>query len=318
MSDSGIDVVVVNWNAGDHLRRCVESVLALAAANPGLTLTVVDNASTDSSLSQLPQNPALRVIRNERNLGFAAACNQGARAGKSKYILFLNPDMILTDPAALTRPIETIQAEPSVGIVGIQLRDEDGAVTRSCTRFPTARRVLGWSFGLDRFLPRFFDPQFMTDFDHSKSRDVDVVMGAFFFVPRMLFDRLGGFDERFFVYYEEVDFARRARIIGYSSRFLADVSATHVGHGTTEGIRAIRYFLVSRSRVQYGAAHFGPMGRLASTISTIVFEPLIRLAFALASGNFAGAMQTAQGARMLLGWAAAGMPSPEVNKTKFA
>ncbi len=307
-SRASVDVVIVNWNAGDHLRKCVESVLSMRSV-PGLDIrvTVVDNASSDRSLDSLPGS-GLEIIRNTANIGFAAGCNQGARKGSSEFVLFLNPDMILTDSAALTVPVDFLRATPAAGICGIQLRDGKGQVTRSSTRFPTPRRIFGWSLGLDRLFPRIFPPQFITDFDHTTSREVDVVMGAFFFMRRTVFERLGGFDTRYFVYYEEVDLARRAKHAGYACWFLAEASATHSGHGTTDQIRSTRYFLSARSRVQYALAHFRGLGGPLSAAMTIVVEPIIRLAFMLASGNFAAVFQTVAGARMLLGWVSRGMP----------
>lgn len=305
---ASVDVVIVNWNAGDHLGKCVESVLSMQwMPDADINVVVVDNASSDHSLDSMPAS-GLEVIRNTVNTGFAAACNQGARRGNSEFVLFLNPDMVLTDTAAFTVPINFMRSTPSAAVCGIQLRNDRGEITKSSTRFPTSWRIFGWSLGLDRLLPGIFPPQFLTDFDHDSQRDVDVVMGAFFFMRRTAFERLGGFDTRFFVYYEEVDLARRARQAGYTSWFLAQASAIHSGHGTTDQIRSTRYFLSARSRVQYALKHFGTLAGLIAAAMTIAVEPIIRLAFTLASGNFAGAFQTAIGARMLLGWVSRGMP----------
>jgi GT2 family glycosyltransferase len=125
-------------------------------------------------------------------------------------------------------------------------------------------------------------------------------MGAFFFVRRTVFDLLSGFDERFFVYYEEVDFCRRALERGYSTRFLAGASVIHKGHGTTDSIRAKRYFLVTRSRILYGLAHFPAPVALLLGLLTIVAEPLIRVAFFGVSGNFRAVGETLSGAAMVL------------------
>jgi GT2 family glycosyltransferase len=145
-----------------------------------------------------------------------------------------------------------------------------------------------------------FPPQFMTEYPHDRDADVDVVMGAFFFVRRSIFEALGGFDERFFVYYEEVDFCRRVRNSGYRIRFIAGASVVHKGQGTTEQIRATRYLLVSRSRILYGLKHFPLASALLLALLTATLQPLIRVAFFAARGNFRAVGETLQGGAMLL------------------
>jgi GT2 family glycosyltransferase len=191
-------------------------------------------------------------------------------------------------------------AGAKIGICGVKLVDDAGHVARTSTRFPTASRVFGWIFGLDRLLPGIFQTQFIMENDHESDATVDVVMGAFFFVRRSVFDLLKGFDERFFVYYEEVDFCRRALEKGYSTRFLAGASVIHAGHGTTDSIRAKRLFLVTRSRILYGFAHFrGPVALILALL-TIIAEPLIRVAFFGVRGNFRAVAETLSGAAMVL------------------
>ncbi len=309
MSDGlSLDVVIVNWNAGDRLQKCVESVAKVASTLPGLRTCVVDNASTDNSLQSIRESDVVHVIRNEVNIGFAAACNVGARAGSARFILFLNPDTEVHEARTLTRPAAFLADNPSSGVCGVQLRNEDGTVARTSTRFPTPRRIIAWSLGLDRIFPRVFEPQFFNDFDHESDRVIDVVMGAFFYMKRTLFERLNGFDERFFVYYEEVDFARRAAMIGQSTCFLSELKAVHAGHGTTDQIKAARYFLSSQSRMKYARKHFGPAGSLLSLFATSFLEPPIRVAFSLSRGNFAGAQEALKGSLSLWSWIGRGMP----------
>lgn len=298
-----IDIVIVNWNAGAHIGKCIDSLFKLGDALV-FQVIVVDNASTDDSLHSVLPRDGLVVVRNEVNVGFAAACNQGARLGTAANVLFLNPDTIVQDAAALQVPVQFMaeSENASVGIAGVQLVGPHGEVARTSTRFPTPARVLSWTFGLDRLLPRVFKPQFLVEDNHRKSRAVDVVMGAFFFARRDVFNLLGGFDEKFFVYYEEVDFCRRAATAGYSTRFLAESSVFHAGHGTTEQIKAKRYFLITRSRIIYGFKHFGRMWGTILMAASISAEPIIRVAFSLARGNFRAAVETISGARMLWGF----------------
>ena len=161
-------------------------------------------------------------MRNADNRGFGAACNQGAAGSDADFLLFLNPDTRLM-PGSLAEPVRYLRSpeHETVGIVGIQLFDADGHVARNTARAPTAWSMVGNSVGLDRLMPRLFPPHFVTEWAHDETRPVDQVMGAFFLVRRSVFEALGGFDERFFVYYEDLDFSVRARAHGWSSVYLA-------------------------------------------------------------------------------------------------
>jgi N-acetylglucosaminyl-diphospho-decaprenol L-rhamnosyltransferase len=294
-----LDVVIVNWNSGEHLRRCVASLAAIAAQVPGLRVIVVDNGSADGSLDRLEEaGLRLTIVRNATNRGFAAACNQGSSVGDGDALLFLNPDTIVPGADSLVAPLAVLGVDQRVGVVGVQLRDAQGRVTRSCTRFPTPGRFVAWSLGLDRIAPALARPQFVTEFDHLDTADVDIVMGAFFMTTRSVFRTLGGFDERFFVYYEEVDFAWRARAAGLLCRFIADVHVTHAGRGTTERLGARRYFYVTSSRVLYAQRHFARLGAAAATTAALVAEPLVRGVYSLSRGEPAEALQMVRGTAM--------------------
>jgi GT2 family glycosyltransferase len=280
-----LDIVIVDFNAGDLVRACVESLRAHPPVTARLgEVVVVDNASRTPTHEYVEgMCPPVRVLRNDVNRGFAAACNQRAREGQAPYILFLNPDTRLL-PGSLDQPVG-FMADPvnaGVGIVGIRLLGEDGSTSTSCFAFPQVRHYLHKALGLDRIAPRLFPSGAMATWAHNETRDVDQVMGAFFLVRRQLFERLSGFDERFFVYFEEVDFALRASQAGYASRFLANVSAVHSGHGTTDSIRATRLLLILESRLRYARKHFSLAQQLALFGTTLLMEPLSRAAVALA------------------------------------
>ena len=176
-----LDVVIVNWNAGNYLRPCLQSIEDSDLAGCEVQrVVIVDNASTDGSSEgfsdlKLP----LTVLRNLTNLGFAAACNQGAEKSTADYLLFLNPDTRLSkDSLAAAVSCMSSPEQQKTGILGIQLIDENGTISRSCARFPTAGRYLSMMFGLDRLLPRVFKSHFMTEWDHKESREVDQVIGG--------------------------------------------------------------------------------------------------------------------------------------------
>ena len=178
--------------------------------------------------------------------------------------------------ARLERPARYLQAteHAGVGIVGIQLLDANGEVARNTARAPTPLSMVGNSVGLDRLLPSVFPSHFVTEWAHDDTRTVDQVMGAFFLVRRTVFEALGGFDERFFVYFEDMDFAVRARKLGWSSVYLSTAQAFHRGQGTTDAATERRMFYFARSRVLYARKHFGALGALAVMLSTLFLEPL--------------------------------------------
>ncbi len=280
MDRPSIHVVIVNWNSGSQLKECLQSFAAVASDEVALSVTVVDNASTDGScegLESLTRVP-LAIIRNAGNRGFGAACNQGAAGSDADYLLFLNPDTRLM-PGSLELPARYLQSpeHAAVGIVGIQLLDVDGHVARNTARAPTAWSMIGNSLGLDRIMPGVFRPHFVTEWAHDETREVDQVMGAYFLVRRSVFERLGGFDDRFFVYYEDLDFAARARALGFSSVYLAAAQAFHRGQGTTENATARRMFYFGRSKILFARKHFGVFGAYAVIAVTLTLEPLARM-----------------------------------------
>jgi GT2 family glycosyltransferase len=269
---SAVDIVIVNWNAGALLRDCIAALDASTGASR-LHAIVVDNASNDGSADDLA-GTALRlsVIRNVENRGFAAACNQGAAAGRASLLLFLNPD-VCVEPDAIAQAMDFL-AEPmqaATGIVGIRLLDRQGRTNRTCARRPTVAAMLLRTLFLDRIAPRAVPPHFMTEWDHLDTRPVDQVMGAFLMIRRDLFDRVGGFDQRFFVYYEDLDLCLRTIDNGHAVVHLAKPTAVHDGGGTTSTVKDRRLFYEAASRVRFMHKWHGmaAAGALAALIALV-------------------------------------------------
>lgn len=296
-----LSIVIVNWNAGHQLRDCISSIRDLHG-DVLTRIVVVDNASSDDSLNGIEfLGIPVTIIRNESNFGFAAACNQGAAIATTPYLLFLNPDTRLYENS-LDTPL-SFMANPEnakIGICGIQLINESGQVDRSCARFPTPLIFLLQSVGLNKLpgLRRF--SLHRTDWDHATTRTVDHVIGAFFLVRRSLFEQLQGFDERFFVYLEDLDFSRRAHLNGWQSVYLTRAQAFHAGGGTSKQVKAARLFYSIRSRLLYGFKHFSPAAAWAVLAVTILLEPISRIVFSVVRANWRDAFYTLQGYRMLL------------------
>lgn len=292
-----IGVVIVNWNSGKHLNACLDSLLG----DSGLEIVVVDNASTDGSAILYPKHSRVSLVRSEENLGFGKACNLGAMRTHGEFLLFLNPDALVF-PGTLSKVIDYMQdpLNAGVGICGVQLIDEFGCVARTCARFPSPLGFLSHSLGLDRVFPRAGHT--MVEWHHEEIRAVDQVIGAFFFVRRELFNALGGFDERFFLYFEEVDFSLRASQAGWQSVYLADAQAFHAGGGSSHQVKARRLFYSLRSRLQYSAKHFGALGIAIVLVGTLLAEPMSRSALAIARLSPSALKETWQGYAMLWAW----------------
>jgi GT2 family glycosyltransferase len=281
-----VDIVIVNWNSGGYLLKCIESIFQNNNSDFLGTVFIIDNNSSDNSISVLPSYSKVLLINNKDNLGFSKACNQGFLLSKEKYTLLLNPDAQLLD-ATLRECISFMEKNTNVDILGVSLLDDKGKVTPSCARFPAPLRYLYDALGLSKIAPRIFHPALlMKDWNHNESKKVDQVMGAFMFMRNAIFEKLGYFDERFFVYYEELDFSKRLAEAGGISYYNSEIKAIHTGEGTTSNVKTFRLFLNLRSRLQYSRKHFNFTGYSIVWLCTFIIEPFTRNILLLVQGKF--------------------------------
>lgn len=299
-----VTVIIVNWNSGSLLASSVDS---LVRHHGGLvdSIIVVDNDSQDDSISQLSKlnvtDVGLRIIENRTNTGFARACNQAQKLATGKYLLFLNPDTRIFT-GSLAGPIEFLERAENacVGAVGIQLIEDDGRVSRSCARFPTLWRFVAEMTGAARIPGLKGTGVVMAEWSHDATRIVDHVIGAFLLIRKEIFEILGGFDEQFFLYLEDVDLSWRMKELGYTSVYLASAQAFHKGGGTSAQIKATRLFYSLRSKIIYGHKHFGRASWLCLVVLTLIYEPTVRCIYALSRGRVDEVVNTAKGYWMLL------------------
>jgi GT2 family glycosyltransferase len=282
-----IDVVIINWNSGSLLQACIHSLLSNDQKNLIAKIIIVDNFSTDHSQHQIPSDRRIVLIQNNENLGFSKACNQGFLIADADYVLLLNPDAAVLENT-LDAAYECMNVHSNIDILGVQLLDErNGKIQSSCARFPKPARFLFHSLGLSKLFPGVFHPPtLMTDWNHQENRYVDQVMGAFMLIRRTTFDRIGYFDERFFVYYEELDFSLRLHQSGGKSYFNADIQALHKGGGTTASVVDFRLYLSLQSRLRYAKKHFSRPGYWTVLFSTCLIEPWMRLCLLIIQRNF--------------------------------
>lgn len=294
-----ISIVIVNWNSRDQLRFCIESVEKFHA-DLVLEVIIVDNGSVDGSEVVIGGSLPINLILTGTNLGFAKGCNLGAKNARGEYIIFLNPDAALY-PDTLFKILSFMELaiNERVGICGVQLLDETGCVTHTCARFPSMPIFLAQALGLNKLPWLRAWSHHMSEWDHSSTAEVDHVIGAFYLIRRSLFVSLNGFDERFFVYLEDLDLSLRARQAGWRSVYLASARAFHAGGGTSQQVKAERLFYSLRSRLLYGFKHFPPLQAWALVGVTLLIEPLSRTVFALLRGGWADVRNTLKGYGLL-------------------
>ena len=233
-----ISTVIVNYNAGKLLRDCVDSLLGCPLE---IEIIIVDNASSDASLDNLPATPQVRIIRNQANLGFAAACNIGTQHACAPYLLFLNPDCHFSS-CPLPTLLRALQSDDEVGMVGGLLVNEDGTEQAGGRRaIPTPWRSFVRAFGLHRFASRW--PTLFYDFHLHKQPlpaqavEVEAISGACMLVKRAAVEDVGAWDEGYFLHCEDLDWSMRFRRKGWKILFVPDARVIHALGACSENRR---------------------------------------------------------------------------------
>jgi len=214
-------VFILNWNGRALIEECLNSVYA--QAYPAERVAVIDNGSTDDSVAFVRERfPQTTVRENGGNLGYAAGNNVALRDLSSDVALLLNPDVILS-PDFLTVMAEALAADPSIGIAGAKLWYPGGEVIQHGGGYISHPRAIPGHYGIGE----------RDEGQHDTPRDVDYVIGAALAVRRDVLERIGLLDERFFLYYEDVDLCARARVAGYRVVYLPKATGVHVESATT-------------------------------------------------------------------------------------
>ena len=223
-------VIVVSFNTRDLLRECLLT-LGREAGDVSYEAIVVDNASRDGSADMVAAEfPFVRLIRSETNLGFAAANNRAFDVARGRYIILLNSDAFVR-PNAIRLSIEHMDANPRAGLAGGRLVGRDGSWQPSARMYPSLVNNLLMMSGLAAKYPhsRLMGRMDRTWADQFQAAQVDWVPGAYSIIRRTLLDQIGFFDERFFLYYEEVDLCRRVRAANSEVWYWPDIVVEHIG-----------------------------------------------------------------------------------------
>ncbi len=252
-----LSIIVVNHNTSQLLRECLSSI-SEGRAPVSLQIIVVDNGSTDGSPAMISRMfPQVTLVENSSNEGFAAANNQGLKIAQGKYCLLLNSDTVVR-PLALQRLVEFMDKTPDAGACGPRLVNPDGTLQRSCRSFPSLWRHFCDMSGLENFFPNSIFGNLETRFAHDRNAEVDQPMGAALLVRSTVIQQIGYLDERFKIYYNEVDWCRRIRLAGWKIYFVRDAEIVHYGGKTTEITNRSfeQYEEMSRNALAYYEKHF--------------------------------------------------------------
>jgi len=254
-----LSVIIVSWNVRELLRRALTSCQASWGDRPGLELIVVDNVSTDGTVEMLRKDfPTVTVVANEENRGFTGGNNDGLDRARGTYLLLLNPDTEVLDDA-LPRLVAYLEQHPDVGMVGPQLRNADGSVQSSRRRFPTLPVLFCESTWLQGLLPRrVLARYYVADRSPETAHPVDWITGAAMLTRHAVVDEVGGMDEAFFMYSEELDWCRRIRAAGWGIHYVPEAQIIHHEGKSSEQVVPARHIYFQSSKVHYARKYQGP------------------------------------------------------------
>lgn len=267
-----LSIIIVNWNTRNDLRRCLESLFAEAPSFP-FEVIVVDNASRDGSAEMVQKSfPAVRVIHNDRNLGFAKANNLGITESSGEYVLALNSDTFVL-PHTLEKTVHYLEEHPDVAILGCKIMNPDGTVQPSVRREPKLMDQLLILVKLHHVfrgvssLKRYF----AHDFDYARTQTVFQVMGAYFLMRRSFVSAVNGFDTGYWIWFEEVDLCAKAAARKLHVSYFTDADIIHRKGESFQKMKVLtKQYHYTKSMIRYMRRHEG----LMSALVLIFFAPL--------------------------------------------
>ncbi|MFA6526680.1 MAG: glycosyltransferase family 2 protein [Candidatus Buchananbacteria bacterium] len=230
MDKIDVSIVIVSWKVRELLNKCLESINS-SRGDLQLEIFVVDNASNDGTVEMVKHDfPDVILIANHENAGFAKANNSALKRARGEYVLLLNPDTEIQNDT-LIKSLEYMKRHSLCGALGLKMIYPDGRLQPSVRRFPKLRPIILMLLKIPKILPNLksIENYLAKDFDYGREQTVDQIMGAYMFIPKAVLDKVGHLDERFFIWFEEVDFCRRLKSAGYEVRYFPDISIIHHG-----------------------------------------------------------------------------------------
>ena len=255
-----LSIIIVSWNVKPLLERCLSSIF-LYGKNLDYEILVVDNNSIDGSKEYLTdlakKKQELKIVLNNKNLGFAKANNQAIKISKGKFVLFLNPDTEIRG-GTLQKMVDFMKKNPSCGIAGCQLRGVNGKIQSSVRSFPTLISQVLIFLKLPYLFPNLpaFKKYFLYSFDYGGEQEVDQLMGAFLMTRRGMLQEIGSFDEKFFIWFEEVDLCLRAKEANWQVIYTPRTEILHHGGQSFKQILSLpKQKIFNQSVIYYFKKH---------------------------------------------------------------
>lgn len=276
MSHFDLSIVIVTYKEDPAvIERCFRSISA--STDLSIETIVVDNAGRGQTADLLSRIIGRGLyIGNAKNEGFSHAVNQGIKQSTGDYVLLLNPDTEF-EPDILSRFVAKLEEAPEVGVGSVTIRYPDGSIQESVRRFPTLPDQLAIILKLPHLFKNLpvVDRYLMKGFDYDQTQDVDSIMGAFMLIPRAIINQIGMLDERYYIWFEEVDYCKMVVDAGFKVRHFADLSITHhKGHMFKRQSVILKQKWIRQSMRQYFLKHHGKLSWLILWILSPVFIAL--------------------------------------------
>jgi GT2 family glycosyltransferase len=255
-----LSIIIVSWNVAELVAACLNSIVANTAdLRLHLEIIVVDSASTDDTIAVLRERfPHVKLLQQSENLGFTRCNNIGLQAAVGRHLMLLNPDTEVIGNA-LYRMVEYLNQNSNVGVVGPHTLNTDGTTQSTRRHFPNLLTAFFESTWLQRFAPKsLLEHYYVNDGAGDDSiLDVDWMQGSALMIRREVYEQIGGLDEGYVMYSEEMDWCRRAKNAGWRAVYLGTAQIIHHGGKSTEQVVARRHIYFQQSKLRYFRKYHG-------------------------------------------------------------
>lgn len=270
MDKISLSIIIVNYNTGDLLYKCLDSIKD-KIKNIDHQVIIVDNASSDNSWKIVNKFLEYTLIRNEKNIGFGECNNRILKTIKSKYILLLNPDTELTE-GSIEKMLEFMQTHQKVGIIGPKVLYPNGRLQRTAFLFPTVFSILLGILFLNKLFPKskIFNKQNFGHWNYHNIREVDAVSGCCLLLRKKVYDNIGGLDEDYLFFYDDIDFCKRAKNNNWKVVFFPKNTIYHFGGGSFTTDRYIPVYFGRRSKILFFKKYHSNWSTLLVSLLTFI------------------------------------------------
>jgi N-acetylglucosaminyl-diphospho-decaprenol L-rhamnosyltransferase len=253
-----LSIIIVSWNVRNFLKGCIDSLLAAPLNDYSTEIIVVESGSSDGSVELIrSQYPQVKLLPQTENLGFTRCNNIGLAAANGRYVMLLNPDTeVIGD--ALAQMMAYLDQHPEVGIVGPHTLNSDGTTQSTRRRFPTPAVAFLESTWLQSYAPQsVMNRYYIRDAPDDATVLVDWVQGSALMARRDVYEQIGGLDEGYVMYSEELDWCKRAKLAGWQVVYLGSAEIVHYGGKSSEQVTAHSHIYFQQSKLRYFRSYHG-------------------------------------------------------------